>query len=205
MSIMAYNGGACIVMVGKNCVAIASDLRFGIQQQTISNDFPKVYRINDKCFVGISGLVTDAQTLYQKLVFRHNLYKLREERDMSPRVVSNLLTNMLYEKRFGPYFTEPLICGLEGPDNTPFISGMDLIGASVATDDFLVVGTMTPAMYGVCETLYKKDMNEDDLFETISQCMLASLDRDALSGWGAIVHVITPTQVITKKLLGRQD
>ncbi|KAM9999960.1 hypothetical protein ACTFIZ_008408 [Dictyostelium cf. discoideum] len=205
MSIMAYNGGACIVMVGKNCVAIASDLRFGIQQQTISNDFPKVYRINDKCFVGISGLVTDAQTLYQKLVFRHNLYKLREERDMSPRVVSNLLTNMLYEKRFGPYFTEPLICGLEGPDNKPFISGMDLIGASVATDDFLVVGTMTPAMYGVCETLYKKDMNEEDLFETISQCMLSSLDRDALSGWGAIVHVITPTQVITKKLLGRQD
>ncbi|KAK5575825.1 hypothetical protein RB653_006959 [Dictyostelium firmibasis] len=205
MSIMAYNGGACIVMTGKNCVAIASDLRFGIQQQTISNDFPKVYRINDKCFVGISGLVTDAQTLYQKLVFRHNLYKLREERDMSPRVVSNLLTNMLYEKRFGPYFTEPLICGLEGPENKPFISGMDLIGASVATDDFLVVGTMTPAMYGVCETLYKKDMNEDDLFETISQCMLSSLDRDALSGWGAIVHVITPTQVITKKLLGRQD
>ncbi|EGC34816.1 proteasome subunit beta type 3 [Dictyostelium purpureum] len=205
MSIMAYNGGACIVMTGKNCVAIASDLRFGIQQQTISNDYPKVYRVNDKCFIGISGLVTDAQTLHQKIVFRHNLYKLREERDMSPKVVTNLIANMLYEKRFGPYFTEPLICGLEGPDNTPYISGMDLIGAQVQTDDFLVVGTMTPAMYGVCETLYKKDMNEDELFETISQCMLASLERDALSGWGAVVNIITPTKLITKKLIGRQD
>ncbi|KAF2078650.1 hypothetical protein CYY_000021 [Polysphondylium violaceum] len=205
MSIMAYNGGACIVMTGKNCVAIASDLRFGIQQQTISNNFPKVYRINDKCFVGISGLVTDAQTLYQKIVFRHNLYKLREERDMSPSVVTNLIANMLYEKRFGPYFTEPLICGLEGPDNKPFISGMDLIGAMVATNDFLVVGTMTPAMYGVCETLYKPNMEKDELFETISQCMLSSLERDALSGWGAVVHIITPEEVVTKKLLGRQD
>jgi len=205
MSIMAYNGGACIVMTGKNCVAIASDLRFGIQQQTISNNFPKVYRINDKCFVGISGLVTDAQTLYQKIVFRHNLYKLREERDMSPSVVTNLIANMLYEKRFGPYFTEPLICGLEGPDNKPYISGMDLIGATVATNDFLVVGTMTPAMYGVCETLYKPNMEKDELFETISQCMLSSLERDALSGWGAVVHIITPEEVITKKLLGRQD
>eukprot|EP01132_Coremiostelium_polycephalum_P009927 gene9927-12172_t len=198
MSIMSYNGGACIVMTGKNCVAIASDLRFGIQQQTISNDFPKVYRINDKCFIGIAGLVTDAQTL-------HNLYKLREERDMSPSVVTNLLTTMLYEKRFGPYFTEPLVCGLEGPNNEPFIGGMDLIGAPVETNDFLVVGTMTPAMYGVCETLYRPNMNEDELFETISQCMLSALERDAVSGWGAIVHIITPSKVITKKLLGRQD
>eukprot|EP01133_Synstelium_polycarpum_P017378 gene17378-20733_t len=152
MSIMAYNGGAVIVMTGKNCVAIATDLRFGIQHQTISNNHPKVYRINDKCFVGISGLVTDAQTL------------------------------------FGPYFTEPVICGLDENDK-PFISGMDLIGAPVLTNDFLLVGTMTPAMYGLCETLYKPDMNEEELFETISQCMLSSLERDAMSGWGAEVTV----------------
>ncbi|EGG23836.1 proteasome subunit beta type 3 [Cavenderia fasciculata] len=201
---MAYNGGAVIVMTGKNCVAIATDLRFGIQHQTVSNNHPKVYRINDKCFIGISGLVTDAQTLYQKLVFRHNLYKLREERDMTPQVLSNLVGNMLYEKRFGPYFTEPVICGLDTQDK-PFISGMDLIGASVYTEDFLLVGTMTPAMYGLCETLYKKDMNEDELFETVSQCMLSSIERDAMSGWGAEVTIITPAKTYKKKLLARQD
>lgn len=32
--------------------------------------------------------------------------------------------------RFGPYFVEPLVAGLND-DNTPFISGMDLIGAPV--------------------------------------------------------------------------
>ncbi len=31
---------------------------------------------------------------------------------------------------FGPYFVEPLVAGLK-EDNTPFISGMDLIGAPV--------------------------------------------------------------------------
>lgn len=29
-----------------------------------------------------------------------------------------------------------------------------------------------------------------DLFETISQSLLNAVDRDALSGWGAIVHVM---------------
>ena len=30
----------------------------------------------------------------------------------------------------------------------------------------------------------------EDLFETISQALLNAVDRDALSGWGAIVHVM---------------
>jgi len=36
---MDYNGGALIGMKGKDCVAIATDKRFGIQAQTVSLDF----------------------------------------------------------------------------------------------------------------------------------------------------------------------
>ena len=42
MSILSYNGGAVLAMPGKDCVAIASDLRFGRELQTISTDFSKV-------------------------------------------------------------------------------------------------------------------------------------------------------------------
>jgi 20S proteasome subunit beta 3 len=42
MSILAYNGGAVIAMGGKNCVAICSDLRLGVQNQTVAKDFQKV-------------------------------------------------------------------------------------------------------------------------------------------------------------------
>lgn len=196
-------------MTGKNCVAIASDMRFGVQAQTLSFNFAKVFRMSEKVFLGLSGLATDIQTLYgaslslhlssvhhplfplashifsppifimygaylficimhfdaplpffslssvpshpllailpfpssssflhwhpslysvsctikvgiiihslyrhQKLVFRTNLYKLREEREMSPRVFGNLVSTTLYEKRFGPYFSEPVIAGI---------------------------------------------------------------------------------------------
>ena len=30
----------------------------------------------------------------------------------------------------------------------------------------------------------------DDLFETISQALLNAVDRDALSGWGAVVYIL---------------
>jgi 20S proteasome subunit beta 3 len=48
-------------------------------------------------------------------------------------------------------------------------------------------------------------MNSDELFETLSQCLLGAVDRDALSGWGAIVHIITPEGVHTRTLKARQD
>jgi len=206
MSIMEYNGGCVVAMTGKNCVAIASDLRFGIQAQTIAKNMSKVYKITDKCFIGLTGLVTDALTLSQKIKFRTNLYKLREDREIKPSVLSNLISSLLYEKRFGPFYVEPVICGLQGPENKPFISSMDLIGASMFTDDFVVTGsTASEALFGVCESMYRPNMEPEDLFETISQCLLCAVDRDALSGWGAVVHVITKDSVTTKYLKGRQD
>jgi len=30
---------------------------------------------------------------------------------MRPKVLANVVSSMLYEKRFGPYFVEPVVCG----------------------------------------------------------------------------------------------
>ncbi len=40
------------------------------------------------------------------------------------------------------------------------------------------------------ETCCLHRQGPEDLFETLSQCLLSGVDRDALSGWGAIVHVV---------------
>merc|ERR1719343_208634 len=118
--------------------------------------------------VGLAGLATDVQTLDQLLRFRTNLYEPREEREMTPKVFTNLVSNLLYEKRFGPYFAEPVIAGLD-EKGEPHISSMDLIGAQAASDDFCVAGTCEGNLYGMCETLYKPDMDPEELFETLAQ------------------------------------
>ena len=71
--------------------------------------------------------------------------------------------------------------------------------------DFAVTGSDTLSLLGACETLYKPDMGPEELFETLSQALLASVDRDALSGWGAVVHIITKDGVISRELKARQD
>ena len=99
---MQYNGAAVIAMAGKDCVAIASDRRYGLRNQTIGVEMQKTHQINDRTFVGLTGLMSDVQTLEQKFRFRSNMYRLREERDMSPTVFSNMVSSLLYEKRCAP-------------------------------------------------------------------------------------------------------
>ena len=111
---------------------------------------------------------------------------------------------------FGPYFCDPVIAGLDPATNKPFICSTDLIGCINLAEDFVVAGTCSPNLYGMCESLYKPNLvrttkvfffsflficvswtqEPEELFETISQAILNAFDRDALSGWGAVVHVM---------------
>lgn len=45
---MEINGGSVIAMTGKDCVAIASDLRLGMQAVGLSADFEKVSQRVDR-------------------------------------------------------------------------------------------------------------------------------------------------------------
>ena len=113
--------------------------------------------MNDKIFLGLSGLATDQQTLFSQIRFRHNMYKLCEERDMTPPTFCHMMSNMQDAKRFGPYFCGPVVAGLN-PDDTPYLAGADSIGAVEVSKDFMVSGTAPESLYGVCESFWKPGM-----------------------------------------------
>lgn len=192
-------------MKGKDCVAIATDQRFGVQAQTITTDFGKVFEFNPSMYVGLVGLQSDILTVKDRLVFRKNLYEVRENRAMTPKRFSAMLSSFLYERRFGPYFIEPVIAGLDPKTSEPFIGSMDLIGCPNEPDDFVVVGTCAEQLYGMCETLWRPNLEPEDLFECIGQAIINAFDRDAGSGWGATVYIIEKDKVTTKELKTRQD
>ena len=60
--------------------------------------------------------------------------------------------------RFGPYFIEPVIAGLDPKTYKPFICNLDLIGCPMFTDDFVVGGTCTEQLYGMCESVWVPDL-----------------------------------------------
>ena len=223
MQIASYNGSAIVAMAGSNCVAIGSDLRFGVQMQTMATDHQKLLQVHDRLFIGLSGLATDQvllwphliclhmgvakhmdtwqgvfrqasrlrlvvcltraslrahasrcshktsnsarhhprpaaqDTLFARFKFRHNMYKLREERVMEPKTFAHHVSTLLYGHRFGSFFCQPVIAGLS-KDNEPYLCGMDSIGAMETAKDFMVGGTAPESLIGVCESFWRPDM-----------------------------------------------
>jgi len=171
---------------------------------TVSTEFAKIFPATDKCFIGLPGLVTDAQTLSEKFRFKINMYKLSEERDIEPHTLSHMIASTLYEKRFSPYFNEPIVAGLD-KNNKPYICSADYFGCLNFAQDFAIAGTSAESLFGMCESLWEPELEPEDLFETISQSLLNSSDRDSVSGWGAIVYIVTPERIITRTLKARMD
>ena len=119
---------------------------------------------------------------------------------------SSFLTVDLY--RFGPYFVAPVVAGLDKNTDgsyTPVIVSYDSIGCRDEHGSFQVAGTGAQLLYGCCEAFYKPDMEAEELVETVSNCLLSALDRDALSGWGAYVYLLKPDELIVRALKTRQD
>lgn len=212
-------------MVGKDCVAIACDLRLGMQSLTVSNNFPKIFNYAPSTFLGLTGLATDVNTVSDLFRYKVNMYRLREERNIAPQTFANLVSSSLYERRFGPFFVSPVVAGINETTNQPFICGFDSIGCIDFAKDFIVSGTASDQLFGTCEGLWEPGLvrsllalsrvrwlsnisakqSPDDLFETISQALLSAVDRDALSGWGAQVYIIEKDKVTKRLLKGRQD
>ncbi|KAH9919981.1 N-terminal nucleophile aminohydrolase [Epithele typhae] len=208
MSIMDYNGGSVIAMVGKECVAIACDLRLGNQALGIASDFEKIFQMTDRIFLGLPGLATDVTTLKETFRFRVNMYTIKEEREIEPETFAHMVSSALYERRFGPYFIEPVMAGLQklpSGEYKPYVAGADLIGCLNFAKDFIVAGTASTKLFGVAEGLWEPDLEPEDLFETCAQTLMNAVDRDAYSGWGAVVYVLTKDKVIKRTLKGRMD
>jgi 20S proteasome subunit beta 3 len=77
-------------MVGKDCVAIACDLRLGLQALTVSNNFPKIFNYAPSCYLGLTGLATDVSTVSDLFRYKVNMYRLREERQIAPQTLAIL-------------------------------------------------------------------------------------------------------------------
>uniref|UniRef100_A0A0K0DGW4 Proteasome subunit beta type-3 n=1 Tax=Angiostrongylus cantonensis TaxID=6313 RepID=A0A0K0DGW4_ANGCA len=165
-------------------------LRIGEQMTTVA-----VHKIADKVYVGLAGFNSDAKTVLEKITFRKTLYELRENRKIKPAVLATMISNLAYQHRFGSFFTEPLVAGLDPVTNKPYICGMDTIGCIASPDDFVAVGTGQEYLLGVCESFWRENMNPEELFEATAQSMLACLERDAASGWGVVVYTITKDKV----------
>ena len=83
----------------------------------------------------------------------------------------------------------PVVAGID--NGKPILYEYDSIGTQSNSESFAVGGTAGPNMYGLLESHYREGMNAQEVEDTLAEVLLCGMDRDILSGYGAVLYVLT--------------
>jgi 20S proteasome subunit beta 3 len=168
-------------------------------------------------FVGLDG---DVQSLSENLqmevnnklnralgfevVPKEGINEVSRLRRISPQALASLTSHVLYQNR-GKFYVQPLIVGLKERTGVPFLCGMDSIGAQSLSTSFACSGAASSSLYGTAEALWKPGLEAEELVEACGKAFQSALERDCLSGYGALVYLITKEGIVEYDLASRND
>lgn len=109
------NGGTTAAIAGKDFVILAGDTRlngdFCIHTR---HDTSKIFQLTDKTFMASNGMQADRLQLQQMLKYRIQWYKFNNGGKVPPtKAIAQLMSTLLYQRRFFPYYTFNMIVGLD--------------------------------------------------------------------------------------------
>lgn len=72
----------------------------------------------------------------------------------------------------------------------PYLCGTDMLGAQSTSQSFVCSGVASRSLHGTAEALWKPDLEGEELVEVCGRAFVSALERDCLSGYGAVVYLI---------------
>ena len=187
-------GTTTIGLVCKDGVVLASERRATMGYFIASKDAPKIYQISDTVGMTTAGSVGDAQRLVRSISVESSLYQMRTQEPMSIRAMANLLSTVLSSHRMMPLYVQLLIGGVD--KNGPHIYSLDAIGGKLEEQRAVSTGSGSPIAYGILEDQYRDGITTEEGAGLAVRALHNVMKRDAASGDGIDVMIITKGQYI---------
>ena len=185
----SMKGTTTIGLVFSSGVVLATEKRATMGYMIASKKAKKVYQVADRIGMTTAGGVGDAQQLARILTVECNLYQIRRSRPITVGATATLLSNYLNQNRFFPYYVQLLVGGID--ETGPSVYSVDAMGGATREEDIVATGSGSPMAYGVLEDRFTPKMNEDQAIDLAVRGLKSAMKRDAGSGEGIHVVVIT--------------
>jgi proteasome beta subunit len=185
----SMKGTTTIGIVFAGGVILATEKRATMGYMIASKKAKKVYQVAERIGMTIAGGVGDAQQLARILTVECNLYQIRRNRPITVGATATLLSNYLNQNRYFPYYVQLLVGGVD--EKGPSVYSVDAMGGATREEDIVATGSGSPMAYGVLEDRFRPDMSEEQAIELAVRGLKSAIKRDAGSGEGIHVVVIT--------------
>jgi proteasome beta subunit len=185
----SMKGTTTIGIVFKDGVILATEKRATMGYMIASKKAKKVYKVAERIGMTTAGGVGDAQQLARILTVECNLYQIRRSRSITVGASATLLSNYLNQNRYFPYYVQLLVGGID--ETGPSVYSVDAMGGATKEEEIVATGSGSPMAYGVLEDRYRPNMTEDEAIDIAIRALKSAMKRDAGSGEGIHVVVIT--------------
>ncbi len=184
----AKTGTTTVGIVTKDGVVLGTEHRASMETFIAHKTAQKLYKLDYNLGMTTAGLVGDLQVLVRYMRAEINLYRIRRKRYMPVGAAATLLSNILNERKFFPYYVGLLIGGF---DNDGYhVYAIDAAGGAIE-DKYASVGSGSLFVYGVLEDRWKDNLSLDEGINIVIRGINAAMKRDAASGDGISVATIT--------------
>jgi proteasome beta subunit len=166
-------------------VVVGADHRATMGHFIANKSVQKLFRIGNNLALTTAGLVGHAQSLSRTLSAEVSLFELRRQQSMTVKGAATLTANILVGR---PHWVQLLIVGVD--EDGSHVYSIDSAGGSIP-DKYCATGSGSPYMYGVLEDNFKEGMSRSEALKLAARALYASGQRDAASGNGMDLAVIT--------------
>ena len=182
----------------KEGVVLGSDRRASKGFFIGSKITQKITKIDDALAVAIAGQLSDADYMVKLVKAERNLIELRRGFPVTVKESARLIANQAYTglKNYQPYFVELLVGGVDQEGGHIFVA--DMSGA-ITSEEFASSGSGSPIAYGVLESIYHKDMTNEQAKEIATKAVAAAMERDPGSGNGIDILTIPKLSLVMKE------
>lgn len=190
-------GATTLGIVFADGVLLSSEKRVTYGYFVTSKVGKKVFKITDHIGAACAGLVSDMQILVREIEAYANLYSLDTGRRISVRSSAKVMSNLLFGRRYSPLITQTIVGGVDEEGASIYV--LDVLG-SVLPDKYAAVGTGAEIAIGVLEENYKEGMSLEEAKEMAIRAMKSAISRDAMSGNGLDILIITKEGLIEESM-----
>ncbi len=180
--------GTVIGVRVKDGVVLGSEKRLSYNGYILSKQTKKVFPVTKHIGIGFAGLVGDSQFILKLLRYEARNYELQIHREIRVRGLAKVLSLILYSYKLMPLITEIVVGGVD--EKGPQLYVLDPVG-SLIEDKYAALGTGGSIAIGVIEPRYREEMSIEEAKQLVVDALREAIERDAVSGDGIDLLIIT--------------
>ena len=201
-----------VAIAGENFAVIGADTRLSAGYNIFTREHTKLFPLTSKSVLASCGNWCDADILTSIVKTKVQQYEdAHENREISLNALAQLLSTMMYGRRFFPYYVSNVLAGIY--EGKGYVYSYDPIGHT-ERHTYRAGGSSSALLQPILDNqvglknLDKKPnvpLTIERTVDLVTDAFVSAAERDIYTGDGVLISIITEAGIETRKIPLRKD